>query len=248
MKNIAYFSIIGLLTFLATTQSRAGDDAPLAATETSNGFVSIFDGKSLEGWRSVPNANIADWSVRDGMLVAKGSQDKLVYLVWQDEQLADFELRLDYRMVTEGNSGVEVRGHVDTSGKRPYEGYHADFGHVGIGPQVLGAWDFHFAKREEYDCKRGTRLVIDEDGATHSSQIEGALTTDDLNKHGWNHLHIVARGNHLWFAINGKRASEFTDNKPERLKSGLIGLQIHEEGMIVEFRDIQLKKLADTKD
>ena len=67
-------------------------------------------------------------------------------------------------MVTEGNSGVEVREHVDKTGKRPFEGYHADFGHVGIGPEVLGAWDFHFAKREEYYCGRGLSLVINREG------------------------------------------------------------------------------------
>ena len=37
-----------------------------------------------------------------------------------------------------------------------------DLGHVGIGKNVLGAWDFHTPGRKEHACFRGDRLVIDE--------------------------------------------------------------------------------------
>lgn len=218
------------------------DEANPAGRSPGSGFVRMFDGYTLNGWTAAPAENIHDFSVRDGVLVAEGSKDRLVYLVWKDRP-ANFEMRLQYRMVTEGNSGVEVRAHVDKSGKRPFEGYHADFGHAGIGPQVLGAWDFHFAKRDEYDCKRGTRLVINEDGSTKSEKIQDGLTTADINKHAWNHLHIVADHRKLSFSINGKVASEFTDNKPEWLKEGIIALQIHDKGMIVEFKDLWIKQL-----
>ena len=213
------------------------------ANDAKDGFVSIFDGKTLKGWRALPKEGIDDWSVREGVLVAKGSKDALIYLVYGDEDLANFELKLKYKMVTKGNSGVEVRAHVDKTCKRPFEGYHADFGHVGIGPQVLGAWDFHFAKREEYACHRGTSLLIDKEGKTKSKKLKDAVRIEDINKHGWNDLHIVANGRKLSFSINGKTASEFVDRKPERLKSGIMGLQIHDAGMIVEFKDIMLKRL-----
>jgi hypothetical protein len=54
---------------------------------------------------------------------------------------------------------------------------------------------------------------------------------------------IVGRGNHFQFFINGKLASEFTDNARQgRLDQGAIGLQIHDKGMQVEFKDIRLKR------
>ena len=221
---------------------------PTAKQGTSTGFKSIFDGKTLKGWRAMPKENISDFSVRDGVLFAKGSKDQLVYLIYEDEDLGDFELKLDYRMATKGNSGVEVRAHIDKSGKRPFEGYHADFGHVGIGPQVLGAWDFHFANREEYDCRRGRSLLIAKDGKTSFTTLPDALKKEDIHKHGWNEMHIVAKGRKLSFSINGKVASEFIDNKPEYLKSGIMGLQIHDAGMITEFRNIQLKRLGPKHD
>jgi hypothetical protein len=215
---------------------------PQQATD-ANGFVSIFDGKTLSGWRAVPKESESDWNVRDGVIVGHGSADRLSYLVWKDEHLTDFELKLRYRLPGSGNTGVEVRSQPDLTGKRPFEGYHADLGHVGIGPQILGAWDFHFAGRKEYSCPRGTRLVIDENGKPHYSTIGGALTVGDIRPHQWNDVHIIARGNHFQFFINGKTASEFTDNaKSGRLDNGAIGLQIHDKGMKVEFKDIRLKR------
>ena len=215
-----------------------------AGQSGSDGFVSIFDGRTLDGWHAVPQECAADWTVRDGTIVGHGSADRLAYLVWKEEHLTDFELTLRYRLPNEGNTGVEIRSQPDPTGKRPFEGYHADLGHVGIGPHILGAWDFHFAKRKEYPCNRGTRLVIDPDGKPRSSTIRGAITLAEIRRHEWNDVRIIARGNHFQFFINGKPASEFTDNaKHGRLDHGSIGLQIHDKGMTVEFKDIRLKQL-----
>ena len=208
----------------------------------ADGFEKIFDGVSLKGWHAMPEDGLADWSVKDGVLVAKGSQDKLVYLMF-DEKLDNFELQLKYRMVTKGNTGVEIRARPDTTGKRPIEGYHADLGHVGIGPQILGAWDFHFAKREEYACFRGMKLNIDKDGKTSTERDPQAVRISDINQFGWNDLHIEAKGKLCRFSINGKLAAEFTDEMPERFIKGWMGLQIHDAGMIVEYKDIFLKRL-----
>ena len=212
---------------------------------SDDGFETIFNGKNLIGWHAIPEDSAGDWTVEDGIIVARGSVDQLAYLVWEDEQLKDFELELSYRFPDDGNSGIEIHGIPDKSGKRPFEGYHADFGHVGIGKGVLGAWDFHFATREEYPCFRGDNLVINEDGKWHKSDIEDAITREEINRGEWNHVRVVAKGTHYQFFINGKIASEFTDNAKEgRLDQGLIGLQIHDKGMRVDFKDIRLKKLA----
>ena len=217
--------------------------SPGADPPDSGDFVTLFDGETLKGWSVVPAETAADWSVHQGAVIGLGSADRLSYLIWQDDKLTDFELRLRYRLLTDGNSGVEVRAQPDASGKRPFEGYHADFGHIGIGPNILGAWDFHFATRKEHPCPRGTRLVIGADETPRHSEIEGALTTEDVRRRDWNDVRIVARGNRFQFFINGKLASEFTDNaKQGRLDHGAIGLQLHDKGMRVEFKDLRLKR------
>lgn len=209
--------------------------------------VAIFDGKTLNGWTAVPAKTKGDWFVENGAIVGKGSANRLAYLVWKERNLTDFELTFQYRLRTKGNTGVEIRAIPDKSGKRPFEGYHADFGHVGIGKNVLGAWDFHFARRKEYPCPRGTKLVIHADGKTTATRLANALTPSDVKKRDWNRVRIRAKGNHFQFWINGKPASEFTDNaKSGRLKSGAIGLQLHDKGMRVEFKDIRLRKLDST--
>lgn len=222
------------------------DEAPPTRSEPADGdgFISLFDGQTLEGWHAVPEACAPDWSVHDGVIVGIGHADRLSYLAWKDDRLTDFELRLRYRLPGEGNTGIEIRSQPDLSGKRPYEGYHADLGHVGIGPHILGAWDFHFARRQEPPCHRGTRLVIDQAGNLHSEAIRDALTVADVRPHQWNDVRVIARGQHFQFFVNDKLASEFTDHSARRrLEYGAIALQVHDKGMRVEFQDIRLKRV-----
>lgn len=215
----------------------------LHAAKPDKQFVKIFDGKTLKGWHPVPKDGVVDWQVKQGMIVGTGSKQRLSYLVYKDENLKDFELKFQYRLPAEGNTGVEIRSQHDKSGKRPFIGYHADLGHIGIGDHILGAWDFHFAGRKEYACYRGTNLVIDPDGKTHHSKIANPVQLKDIRDKDWNEVHVIAKGNHFQFFINGKPASEFTDNFKERLQSGAIGLQIHDKGMQVHFKDVRLKRL-----
>ena len=213
-----------------------------------DGFVSLFDGKTLAGWNVEPKTKASDWTVRDGVIVGRGGKGRSC-LAWKDKGLTDFELKLSYRLPAgKGNTGIDIRGRPVTTGRRRYESYHADLGHVGIGPHILGAWDFHFTKRKEHPCNRGTRLVIGADGKISSSKIDGALTLADIRPRQWNDVHVIARGNHFKFFINGKIAAEFTDNaKQGRLDKGAIRLQIHDKGMHVEFKDIRMKLLTATK-
>ena len=218
--------------------------SPSCGSYAAEGFTPLFDGKTLKGWEAVPKGTEKDWSVRDGVIHGEGSANRLAYLVWKEKDLTDFGMRFQYRLLTKGNSGVEIRSQPDKSGKRPFVGYHADFGHVGIGKNVLGAWDFHFAGRKEHPGPRGTSLIIDENGKAHPKKLQSAITIKDFKKRDWNKARIIAKGNHFRFFINGKLASEFTDNaKVGQLKQGAIGLQLHDKGMQVQFKDLQLKKL-----
>ncbi|MGF1582585.1 MAG: family 16 glycoside hydrolase [Gemmataceae bacterium] len=240
---------------LSKTIAERGDPASIFSGEIvvplkkeQEGFTSMFDGKTLNGWHSVPKKNAGDWSVRDGVIVGEGSANRLVYLVWKEQKLRDFELKLRYRLPGKGNTGIEIRSRPDKTGRRPFVGYHADLGHVGIGDHILGAWDFHFAGRREYPCPRGTKLVIDKGGQTRSTKIPNPVTLSDIRPKKWNDVHIIARGNRFQFYINGKLASEFTDNTTRgQLDKGAIGLQIHDKGMRVEFKDIRLKRLHQVK-
>tara|TARA_Y100000588_G_scaffold378226_1_gene458405 strand:- start:141 stop:845 length:705 start_codon:yes stop_codon:yes gene_type:complete len=207
-------------------------------------FVKIFDGETLDGWEVMPAKTSSAWTVKDEMIVGNGDKGR-GYLVYQNKEIADLELKFLYRFPGKGNSGVSIRAIKDKTRRRSFQSYHVDIGHLGIGPQVLGAWDFHTPGRREHRCFRGERLVIDENDKPTLSKIKGAVTKDDINKNGWNEVHVLVKGNRFKFSINGKPSAEFTEHLPleKRLQKGMIQFQLHDPGMIVHFKDIHLKVL-----
>lgn len=215
------------------------------AAEPDDGFVSMFDGKTLDGWSVSSTEAAKAWYVQEGTIVGEGDKGRSYLIYDKNRDIADFEMKFSYRLPGKGNSGVNIRARKDETGRRDYQAYHADLGHVGIGDRVLGAWDFHTPGRREHGCSRGERLVIDENDQPTRSPIEDAVTVDDIRKDDWNDVHIIAKGNHYQYFINGKLSSEFTEHLPKerRLESGMIQLQLHDPGMIVHFKDLKLKLL-----
>lgn len=210
-----------------------------------DGFISIFDGKTLKGWEATPAKTAPAWTVKKGMIVGNGDKGRGYLTYIPNKNVADLEMKFSYRFPGKGNSGVNIRAIVDKTRKRDFQSYHADLGHLGIGKNVMGAWDFHTPGRREHRCFRGDRLVIAEDDKPTITPIKNALTAADIRKGDWNHVHIIAKGNNFKLYINGKLSSEFTEHLPQakRLKSGMIQLQLHDPGMIVHFKDLQLKVL-----
>lgn len=216
---------------------------PSKVLSAEGSLVPIFDGKSLKGWNCRPADQAGNWSVEDGQIIGRG-QGKESYLMFQEE-LGDFELRFSYRLLSpKGNTGVEVRGRPVPGKASRLHGYHADIGHVGIGDKVLGAWDFHENNRGDYLAQRGERVTIAEDGKMTWEKIPGAFRPEDAKTDDWNQVVVFAKGNRLWFTINGKIASEVIDNETaKRLDRGFIGFQLHGgDKMVVSFKDISLKR------
>ena len=234
----------GILLILALSSSlvRAADDDSKQPLEP--GFVALFDGKTLDGWTVVPPEAKEAWTAMAGMIVGDGDKGRS-YLVYENREIADFEMKLSYRFPGKGNSGISIRAREDDTGRRRFQCYHADLGHVGIGKQVLGAWDFHTPGRVEHACYRGQRLIIDAQDQPTVAEIDGAVTLSDIRKGGWNDARIVAKGNNFQFTIIGKPSSEFTEYLPSerRLHRGMIQLQLHDPGMVVQFKNIRIKML-----
>ncbi|MCH2211255.1 MAG: DUF1080 domain-containing protein [Fuerstiella sp.] len=207
-------------------------------------FVSMFDGKTLNGWNVAPVSAKDAWTVKNEMIIGNGDKGR-GYLVFENHDIADFEMKLSYRFPGKGNSGVSIRARKDETGRRDFQSYHADFGHAGIGNTILGAWDFHTPGRREHRCFRGDRLVIDKNDQPTITSINKALSVDDIHKGDWNEVHIIARGNKFSFYLNDKPASEFTEYLPneKRLSRGMIQLQLHDPGMFVHFKDLRIKIL-----
>ena len=81
-------------------------------TQKEAEYVSLFDGKTLDGW-------IGDkpyWSVRDGAIFGQITEETLIkknrFLIYQGEVPGDFELRAEFRVSARGNSGINYRSEV----------------------------------------------------------------------------------------------------------------------------------------
>lgn len=77
--------------------------ARLPTDELSVGWIRLFDGQSLMGWR---NSNNANWRVEDGVLVANSGD---AGLLCTSVRFSDFELMLEYKGTDKTNSGVFLR-------------------------------------------------------------------------------------------------------------------------------------------
>jgi hypothetical protein len=96
----------------------------VSATAADEGWVQLFNGKDLTGWQNARDAKAENkWKAEDGTLtnVATGHDGNDIATT---QQFKDFELKIEYKTVKEGNSGTYLRGRVevqifDSTGKNP---------------------------------------------------------------------------------------------------------------------------------
>ncbi|MEE2780995.1 MAG: family 16 glycoside hydrolase [Planctomycetota bacterium] len=208
-------------------------------SDADDGFVPIFDGKTLNGW-SAPDMRY--WSVRDGAITAESSEalpcKRNQFLVWQLGDLDDFELRLKFRIMggPSANSGIQFRSQIAEDGHAL--GYQADIDRAGTYLGLL--YDEH---GRGVLAKRGEKTVIDPDGKRQTSALDVEQAPVDLA--GWNQYQIIACGSRLTLKINGVTTVEVIDDeKTQQDLSGKLALQIHSgPAMTVQFKDIELKRL-----
>ena len=110
-----------------------------AQAAEKDGFVSMFDGKTLKGWEATPARTAGAWTVKDGMIVGNGDKGRGYLTFAANKNVADLEMKFSYRFPGKGNSGVNIRAIVDIALKRDFQTYHADLAHLGIGNNVMGA-------------------------------------------------------------------------------------------------------------
>ncbi len=215
---------------------------PIPALDDETGFVPIFDGKSLEGW----DGNPVYWKVENGAIVGTITPDTLVkrntFLIWRRGEPADFELKLDYRVSAEGNSGVNYRSVELTDAKWSLSGYQADIEgrerHTAQNYEERGR-TFLALRGQIVRCVPGKPpLIIGSLGAPQD--LQSLVKPLD-----WNSYHLIARGNVLTHILNGRVMSIVIDDDPaKRRLSGKLGVQVHVgPPMTIEYRNIRLKTL-----
>jgi len=231
--------------------------APIQAKDAQDGFTPIFDGKSIQGWEFDP----VYWSVKDGVIVGEITAATLLknntFIIWKGGELGDFELKVDYWISENGNSGVQYRS--DRYTELPYalKGYQADID----GANRYTGQNYEERKRTTL-AYRGQRTQINAQpddiaavggyvannawkGLSLVNELGDRAALGNLIKKGeWNTIHIVAKGNLMKHYVNGTLMSEVEDADTKNRKlSGLFGFQVHVgPPMKVMFKNILLKK------
>ncbi len=214
------------------------------SNETADGWISLFDGRTTEGWHSYGKREAGSaWKAEGGVLHLDASQKD----DWQtknggdlvtDDEYENFHLQLEWKISPAGNSGIIFYVHEDTS---KYEHTWS----TGLEMQV--------ADNEK-----------NEDGKIHKHRA-GELydlipaSKDVVKKAGeWNAVEIVSNDGKLDFYMNGEHTLSTTlwddtwrnliahskfNTMPDfgTFKKGRIALQDH--GADAWFRNIRIKKL-----
>jgi hypothetical protein len=231
-----------------TTTDSSAPAIANASAAVEDGFVSIFDGKTFDGWDGDP----VYWRVEDGCIVGEITPETIVkrntFIIWRGGAPADFELKLDYRITPGGNSGVNYRSVELTDAKWSLAGYQSDIDGPRLDDRPLRHTGQSYEERgRTFLARRGEIARV---GATGKPTIIGAVGDIDelkafINDDGWNHVHLIARGNVLVHMLNGHAMSiVIDDDTAHRTMEGLIGVQVHVgPPMKVEYRNILLKQM-----
>ncbi len=190
------------------------------------GFVSLFDGKSLNGWKLVHGRG-PGYVVKDGALVCPTDGGGNLYT---EKVYANFIFRFEFKTESGGNNGVGIRA--------PLEG---DAAYQGMEIQILD--DQH----EKYKGKIKSEQ--------HHGSVYDVIParTGFLKPAGeWNEEEIMANGSRIRVTLNGviildadlstvREEAVLKKHPGLKKKSGHVGFLGH--GSLVEFRNMRIKAL-----
>ncbi len=240
------FFVTACLTFCTTLAF--ADDSAKSTSVDSTGFVSLFDGKTLDGW----DGDTRLWSVKDGVIHGQTTKENAAkgntFLIWQNGKVKDFELRIKFRCNASNNSGIQYRSeHLkNQSNNWVLKGYQHEIRNEEKFPNVPGFIYDEKGKRGRI-CIVGEKAEWNKDGkkVLANDLIDQAGFKDLMKVDDWNDVTIIAKGNHIQHYLNGKLVLDFTDNHPDwALSEGVLGLQLHAGSpMWAEFKDIQFREI-----
>jgi hypothetical protein len=231
--SLRAYTLMKLSKSFALTTSFLITAATLSLNSNAQAFgskwVSLFDGKTLNGWKEIKKPNSpGSYFVEDGALVCpENSGDNL----FSEKDYGDFILQLDFKLSAKANNGVAIRAPFDKG----------QIAYIGNEIQILDDTASEYANLEPSQyC--GSHYKV-------TAAKRGALKP--LGK--WNHYEITAKGRHIKVVLNGKTITETDVNAitdPEIIRhhpgmfrmEGRIGFLGHHSR--VEFKNIKIKELS----
>ena len=211
-----------LIAMLVAPLAVIGADEVKGKKKGEKGFVSLFDGKSLNGWR-VNSENPKSIIVKDGNIVIDGPRAHLFYAGdVEKHNFKNFVLRAQVKTFPMANSGIYFHTKYQDSGW-PDAGFEAQVNNTHGDPKKTG----------------GLYAVKD---------VNPAPAKDGE----WFDYEIRVKDKKVTIKINGKVTSSWTEvpNAPHlksmpgrKLGSGTFALQAHDPKSVIHYRNIRVKPL-----
>ncbi|MCH8217648.1 MAG: DUF1080 domain-containing protein [Planctomycetes bacterium] len=203
-----------ILTLLVTLSLTGVTVAQEADTD---GWISLFNGKDLEGWRA--SENKTSFTVQDGAIVAYGKRSHLYYEgPVNNAMFKNFEYKVDVMTEPGSNGGLYFHTQYLETGW-PSRGHEV---------QVNNTF--------EKDPRRTGSLYRKSDVPK-----EAALPKDNE----WFTEHIHVRGNRVVVKVNGKTFVDWTQPDGQTFTQGTFALQGHDPKSRVHYKNIYVKPLPD---
>ncbi len=213
-KQLGYIiCIFGLMAFMPNN------------TKKQKGWLSLFDGKSLNNWKVGENAST--FSVDSGMIIVHGRTAHLFYDGnIQEHSFKNFEFKADVKTMPGANSGIYFHTQFQ-QGSWPNKGYevqvnnsHTDWRRTG---SLYGIRDV----KEQY--------IKDNEWFTEYIKVEGKRVIIKLNDK------IVVD----YTESENVKSEREPDDSLRIISRGTFALQGHDPKSIVYFKNIMVKPLAD---
>jgi hypothetical protein len=222
-------------------------------------FISIFNGKNLDGW----DGDTTYWRVEDSALTGEVKPDNLLqhnsFIIWRGGMPADFELKGQFRISAQGNSGINYRSEevkdipyalrgyqADIDGQNWYTGQNYEerkrttLAYIGQKTTVNPCMEQTSPEAISKRVRNNAWTCITQTASLGSA----AHLTTDILPNQWHTFHLIVRGNHMQHYVNGQLMSDVIDNDTvNRSTKGLIGVQVHVgPAMKVQYKHLQLKQ------
>jgi len=196
---------------------------PLAAAAADGDWHSLFDGKTLDGWR--PSEHKATFSVVDGAITTHGKRSHLFYEgPVADHNFRNFELELEVMTEPDANSGVYFHTAYQEEGW-PAQGYEAQVNNTQSDWRRTGSLYAIDDVREQ--------LVPDHEWFTYNIRVVGKRVVIKVN--GETAVDYVEP--------DDAATTRPADMAGRLISQGTFALQGHDPGSVVHFRNIRVRLL-----
>jgi hypothetical protein len=190
-----------------------------AQAKKEKGFKTIFDGKSMNGWK-MADENQNAWTLKDGAIVANGSRSHLYY-VGDEKPFVNFELKLDAMTTPGSNGGIYFHTEYQPT-NWPKNGYEVQVN------QTHTDWRKTGSLYSVQDVKE--QLVKDNEWYAYDITVQGKHITIKINDKvavDWEE------------PADRKAGTDFT----RVLGKGTFALQAHDPKSTVYYKNIRVKRL-----